>query len=347
MRLSVVPGNILERIGLWSGLVPTPLVEVFLGMGMARCVISGTRLGVFECLGEEEKGVDEVAAAIGCDRDGLETLMNALNGFGYLRRREGRYRNSALTRKWLLKASGNTMVDTMLFFSYMWDQLDALDEGVRTGNPPRLHHAKQPDDFWEHYMRGLATMARFVGKETARKLKFSEPPKRLLDVGGGHGMISVALCRKYPDLMAEVLELPEAAVHGRAIVAEEGFADRVRYREGDFRTVEWGKDYDVVLLFNVIHNATRDESRKMIEHAFAATKPGGKLALLDADYKDTGGDLDTVAGFNELFFFLLSAARAYPEATIRGWMKEAGFAEIRKARLTVLPEMLLTAKRLE
>ncbi len=347
MRLSVVPDNILERIGLWSGIVPTPLVEVFLGMGMARCVIAGTRLGIFEALAEGERDLDELVQVTGCDANGLQTLLNALNGFGYLRRRQGRYRNSALTEKWLLDGSKRSMVEAMRFFAYMWDQLNGLEEGVRSGEVSRLHEDEQPADFWRSYMRGLGTMARVVTPEVVRKLKLPAPPERCLDVGGGHGLFSVALCRKYPELQAEVLDLPGAALHGREIVAEEGMAERVGYREGDFRETDWGQGYDLLLLFNVIHNATVQESQRMFAQAFAALKPGGTLAVLDAEHRDKGGDLDTVAGFNELFFFLVSAARAYPEATIRGWMEEAGFVDLGKKRLMVMPEMLLTARRPE
>lgn len=90
MKLSVVPQGLLERIVFALGIVPTPLVLGFWGMGASRVVISGTRLGVFEALEGEPKTTAEVAHATGCDEQGMETLLNALNGFGFVRRRRAR-----------------------------------------------------------------------------------------------------------------------------------------------------------------------------------------------------------------------------------------------------------------
>jgi hypothetical protein len=48
----------------------------------------------------------------------------------------------------------------------------------------------------------------------------------------------------------------------------------------------------------------------------------------------------------ELMFYLTSRARAYPEATLRRWLGEAGFARIDTVRLVTAPmTVLLTARR--
>ena len=65
--------------------------------------------------------------------------------------------------------------------------------------------------------------------------------------------------------------------------------------------------------------------------------------LRSASPNDTGrGDLSTVAGFNELFFYAIAGgARAYPEADLRRWLAEAGFSGVRKSRLLTVPLTLL------
>lgn len=68
------------------------------------------------------------------------------------------------------------------------------------------------------------------------------------------------------------------------------------------RTAEWGEGYDVVLIFNVIHNATEPEAQQLMRKALAALRPGGTLAVLESAYRQTSGDLDAASGFGELFF---------------------------------------------
>jgi hypothetical protein len=48
----------------------------------------------------------------------------------------------------------------------------------------------------------------------------------------------------------------------------------------------------------------------------------------------------------EMFFFLTSRARAYPEETLRDWLKKAHFEQIQTIRLLTAPmTVLITARR--
>lgn len=343
MRIGMIAENPVEGLVLASGIAPVPLALSFFGMGVCRTLLAGVSLGVFDALAGRELDAAEVAAATNCNPAGMATLLSALNGFGYLRKRNRRYRNSALASRWLLADGG--MRDAILFLGDMWDQLTGLEHAVRTGEMRRLHESDQPPEFWERYMRSLASFARLAVPEINRKIKLVRPPERLLDVGGGHGMYSVGLCKKFPGMTAEVLDLPQAAAHGRKIVAEAGFGDRVSYREGDMRTAHWGEGYDVVLLFNVIHNATGPEAKEMLQKARTTLRPGGTLAILESAHEKRQGNISQVGGFNELFFFLVSGAQAYPEETLQQWVTEAGFESAGLSRLLFAPAVLLTARK--
>ncbi|MCB9761279.1 MAG: methyltransferase domain-containing protein [Alphaproteobacteria bacterium] len=345
MRLSVKPGNPAERLALALGLVPEPVVLVFLGLGLARTTIAAARLGVFDALGDADRAAPDLAGDLGCDAAALEPLLAALNGFGLLRHRAGRYRNRKVVQRWLRRDSGRSVLDVVLLIGDLDERFSTLAETVRSGRIARLHDTPQSEAFWGRYMRALGMAARFVGPEVARRVRVDRPPGRLLDVGGGHGQYAVALCKRWPGLQAEVLELPEAVPHGEAMVAEAGFGDRVRFRPGDMRTADWGEGYDLVTLFNVLHNATEPEAVDAVRRAFAALRPGGRLVILDAEHATPTGDRSATAGFNELFFFVLSGAQAWPEATMRRWMADAGFVGVRQTRLFTLPEVMLTGQR--
>jgi SAM-dependent methyltransferase len=123
-------------------------------------------------------------------------------------------------------------------------------------------------------------------------------------------------------------------------------SDRVSFREGDLRETDWGAGYDLVLLFNIIHNLSKEESRKAMEKAYAALNPGGKIVVLDSEHSKGDKNLSMAGGFNELLFFLTSGTRAYPEATIREWMNSAGFKKLKTQRLLSVPmTCLITGKR--
>lgn len=345
MRISVTGDGILEHLALLGGVVPTPLVHISLGAGYGRALVAGVRLGLFEALAAGELDAEALAARTGCHPVGTRVLANALCGFGFLARRGGRYRLTSKSRRWLLAGGKLSLRDAALFMGWVLDWLQELEGAVRTGQIVRVHDRQHPPEFWESYMRALAAFARVAGPELVRRLKLPAGAARLLDVGGGHGLYGGALCRHHKGLTAEVLDLPPACAVGRRIVAEEGLAEVVRHREGDFRTDAWGGEHDAVLIFNVLHNATAEESQALLRRAWSALRPGGILAVLDAAHEGGDGGLDATAGWNEMFFFVISGAQAWPEPTLRAWIAEAGFGPVKRTRLLLAPQVLLTAVR--
>ena len=51
------------------------------------------------------------------------------------------------------------------------------------------------------------------------------------------------------------------------------------------------------------------------------------------------------AGFGELFFFMVSGARTWPEATMRQWLSSAGFEGVGKKRLWLAPAVIVSGYR--
>src|ERR1700721_2556864 len=63
---------------------------------------------------------------------------------------------------------------------------------------------------WNVYERGQRSHAALMAKEVAWRLPVSRKATALLDVGGGHGLYSIELCRRHPRLYATILDLPGA-----------------------------------------------------------------------------------------------------------------------------------------
>ncbi len=354
MRLDVAGDNVLERIAVLFGLVPAPLVQVSFGMGYARAIVAGVRLGVFEAI-EPGAWVDgaQLAAATGCHPVGIEVLANALVGFDLLRRKDFKYALAAPARRWLRRDARMELVDAVDFLGYCLDLTANLEQDVRSGDIVRLHDREHSPAFWQAYMRALATFTKLGAPEVGHRLgragalkRNGRPIERVLDVGGGHGRWAAALCDRVPGLRGEVLDMAPACAVGREILAQVPGGDRVVHREGDFRTDEWGRDHDLILLFRVLHNATEQEGAGLMASAMRALRPGGWLAVLDAAHPGKpGGDIDASAGYNELFFFVISGARAWPDHTMRDWMRAAGFTSLKSARLLAAPEVLLLGRK--
>ncbi|MFH1466645.1 MAG: methyltransferase [Pseudomonadota bacterium] len=340
MRLDVVSENPLEWLAAAFGVVPSPVVQVSWGMAGASTIIAGVRLGIFDLLASGPLAAGEIAAQAGTHGLATEALCDALCGFGCLRRSRGRFSNTRSTAKWLVRDAKDSLVDAVLLLGILQEGFHGIEHTVRTGEVMDFHHGGHGPELWRPYLRGLAQLAKLPAGEIARRARVGAP-KRLLDVGGGHGAFSCAFCRRYADLQAEVLDLPGAIPVGEELVASEGMAERVRYREGDLRRDAWGEGYDVVLLFNVIHNLSAEESRAAVGRAFEALAPGGRLVILEAEHRHVRDRIAQAGAFAEILCFLTSGTRAWSEEAMRGWMEEAGFSALRTWRPRFGPYMVV------
>jgi hypothetical protein len=91
VRLGLRSWNPLVWALEFFGVLPAPLVVAFWGMESSRALIAAVELGLFDALLESPRSAAALAADLGYDGVGTEALLNALTGFGYLRRRDGVY----------------------------------------------------------------------------------------------------------------------------------------------------------------------------------------------------------------------------------------------------------------
>ena len=155
----------------------------------------------------------------------------------------------------------------------------------------------------------------------------------------------MALCRRHEGLTCEVLDLAGGARVGEQLAAEQGLADRVRYRVGDLRKAAWGEGFDGVLLFNILHNLPEVDAAQAVQQAFHALAPGGLVAVLEGQHAGGQGDLSFQEAFGELLFFLLSHSKTWPEPLLRQWMQAAGLVSLKRHKVFTLPGAVLLVGR--
>jgi hypothetical protein len=158
----------------------------------------------------------------------------------------------------------------------------------------------------------------------------------LLDIGGGHAAYSIAFCRRYPDLRAQVIDLPGALAVGRANVELAGISDRISFHSGNWRDAGFG-EHDVVLMFNILHGNGVAENTELVRAAAAAVRRGGTVAVLEAltDVPEEAGWLGEahVRAFG-ITLFHTQGGQTYRFADVAEWLESAGLADV---RVHVLP----------
>jgi predicted O-methyltransferase YrrM len=99
---------------------------------------------------------------------------------------------------------------------------------------------------------------------------------RLMDLGGGSGVVSLALLRRHPHLTSTVVDIESVCIAGREIAMEHSLADRITYHAADFVHDELPAGYDMVLQCDV---GVYGEA--LFRKLWAALNQGGRLVIVD------------------------------------------------------------------
>lgn len=329
MRIGLIAENILERLALALGFVPTPLGETLLGSMVSQTIMISTKLGVFEALASSPLSAQEVAMCCDTYPSVTEKLLNVLVSTKLLKASGSRYSLSAVARKWLLKKSPQSLYDSMLLGLVEADLITGLEELIRKGKSLDIHakisKSENSKELWSVYQQGMHSRAKLAANEVAYRTRVPKGARHMLDIGGSHGYYSVALCQRYPNLRSVILDLPDAVEQCAPIVAKAGMGNRVTHWAGNVLTADLGQDtYDLVFISQLVHHFDETSNRKLTQRIAQALRPGGTLVVQELIRRQGANQGGQTGYIMDLFFALTSDAGTWSFEEIASWQQDAG-----------------------
>ena len=185
-----------------------------------------------------------------------------------------------------------------------------------------VHSAMDQEAAARKLTLALAGRAKNVAPVLAERVPLSQATK-LLDIGGGTGIYSIACVKRHPHLRAVVWDRPEVLKVAREFAEAADVAERVELVAGDMFTDTPPAGCDVYLLSNILHDWDVPECKKIIDRLATALPDGGRLMIHDALLND---DMDGPRGtaMYSANLFCLTEGRCYSGAESRGWLNGAG-----------------------
>lgn len=310
----------------------------------SRCVIAAEQLRVFRKLHGGTLTAGEIARRTGIRSTYCEGFLEVLVFLGLLIKKAGRYGNSALADSCFVK--GRSVDWTRLWSEECakdYEALAVMEEVITSGEDWRklLDRERKPDyelaatdpEWARDFTYALYDLYKPDAELLAKHLDLTGY-RALLDVGGGSGVMSLALTKRYPKLRACVLDLKYVCDAARQIIRKEGMSKRVRTLAGDMnKSIPPG--YDVVMFWNIGWIDTR-----VMKMAYNSLSDGGMVVRSCTPPQYPATPSPSVF-FHEYFSVRPKVQR---KTSAMESLKEAGFRSVKYRRISAGIGMITAIK---
>ena len=305
--------------------------ETFVAYQRTATMRAAIELELFTRIAGGDDTVAALAARAGASERGIRMLCDSLAALGFLSKEDGRYSVPPDLVGLLDRRSPMYVGSAIRFIASgpIIEGFGRLTDAVRRGGTAVSEQGStEPEHpMWVEFARAMAPLMAMPAQMIANLLEAdSAPPWRVLDVAAGHGMFGITLAQRNP--RAEIVALDWKNV---LAVAEEnartaGVSDRVRLLPGSAFDVDYGRDYDLVLLTNFLHHFDPPTCERMLRKAHAALRRGGRAVTLEFVPDENRTKPVEAATFALVMLASTPAGDAYTFPELERMLRNAGFA---------------------
>ncbi|NQU96696.1 MAG: methyltransferase [Chloroflexi bacterium] len=308
----------------------TGLYETLVQPILARMLLTGIELGVFDHL-ERPISAEALAGTIGTHAGNTALLLNGLVSMDVVVKKDGLYSNAPVARTFLTQQSPTYLGDFLAAHSRFWfaplaDNMTGLvRHGPRAITQPPLpgDPAAQHATLSLHYERaGPAQRIAALVSELPEFPAF----RTMLDLGGGPGLICLAVVARHPSMKGTVFDLPAVTRIAETVIAEYGAQDRMNTVPGNYLADDIGSGYDLVLASATLNAAKGSLDSIMAKIRESMTPNGVLVSLHDGLTHEHTRPPIMVASI--LSTAMLGSDPAFDQGQIAGAMRRAGFRSV-------------------
>jgi precorrin-6B methylase 2 len=334
-----------------STMTPDAILQLGLAFMASKTLLSAIGLGLFTELAKRPMTASEVRDALALHPRSVRDFLDALVALGMLVRNGGRYTNTPaggvfLDRNKPSYVGGILEMANARLFGF-WN---SLPEALQTGQPQ--NEAKAGGNQFEliyaepERLRGFLKAMTGISLASAMAIAAKFPwdrYKTFVDVGCAEGCVPVAVARQHPHLTGTGFDLALVQPHFDAYVAANGLSGRVQFQAGDFFNDDLPAA-EVIVMGHILHDWDLEMKKTLLAKAYRALPSGGSLIVYEMIIDDERSHnamgllmslnmlIETTAGFD------------FTAADCIGWMREAGFGEVRVEHLVGPDSMVVGVK---
>ena len=326
-----------------GGPIDARIRELSWGYRPALIILTANRLRLFDALSDRAMTSLGLARKLGFDQRALRIVLDALTALGLLLKRKNHYRCRREVKDLLVVDGAHYQGNILDHRFNVLERWMDLPRVVERGGPAKLMRSKRSPREWREFILGMDD----VSKESPAPFLLAMNLKgrnRLIDLGGGPGTYTIALCRKYKRLEAVLFDLPETVSIARKQIREAGLEGRIKTEAGNYLTGDIGRGFDAALLSNIIHSLSGKEFLMLARKVFRALDEGGIIAIREFRLDENRTNPIGAALFAVNMLGSTEGGNCYTQSEIKKTLGRAGFVKLRTATVTPQANLYLGTK---
>lgn len=315
-------------------LTPERLMQMCWGFAPPLIIGAAIKHKLFDSLASGSLSAEELAQRTGTHPRAVRSIANALTALGLLSKdAKERYALTPESDTFLVSQKpafqGGIFkhIDTQLIPKWLH-----INEILKTGKPPAsVNQEGTGAEFFQNFVEDIFPMSypAATGLGKALKLAESKSPVRVLDLAAGSGVWGIALAQQSPSVRVTAVDWPVVIPVTKRIATRFNVIDRFSFIEGDLNSVDFGGGHTLATLGHILHSEGPTKSKSLIQKTFKALAPGGQIGIAEFLSNDNRSGPANAAIFAVNMLVNTDDGDTFTVPEISGWLKEAGFSEIR------------------
>ncbi len=308
-------------------------------------LIAATKLDIFTTIGAEMVSLDNLVSRTGASDRGLRILCDYLTVIGLLKKQDSHYALTQIARTFLDESSP-LAVGKILDFVAAPEIVDLFLNDpaayVRRGGSSGLANVSPDHPVWVRFAKAAVPFAAAAAKRVAVHVaNLPDPPYTVLDIAAGHGLYGIEVAKALPEALVTAVDWAQVLTVTRANAAEAGVIDRFRMLVGNALDMDWGSDYDLILLPNFLHHFDFEVCTSLLRKVKASLSAGGQAWAIDLVPNEDRISPPIPAMFAFWMLATTPGGDAYTIRELDEMARNAGFRGATTRALAPTPESLI------
>lgn len=322
---------------------PERILETFFGPQKAFVLKAAVDLDVFTAMAEGPVDVPSIAKHSKASERGIRILCDFLTVHGFLVKEGATYSLAPDSAAFLSRKSPTFMgsVGGFIISDYLMDRARAIKDSIVRGRTAVEQDFDSESPMWVEFAKHMAPMMFMPAQLVAQAL--AGKAEKILDIAAGHGLYGILLAQHNPGAQVYAVDWKGVVHYAQENAQKMGIGEQYHLIPGSAFEVEFGSDFDVVLIPNFLHHFDAATNTKLLQKVKAALKSGGRVAIVEFVPNDDRVSPPIPAAFSMTMLAGTESGDAYTFAELSSILERAGFNDIQRKDLAPTPATLVMA----